>query len=288
MTEKQKDMKMADKANESHCVCHNYSSLEELSFHAHVKGCLITLSEGGRRATRDSSSFRNGLVFSGRPVKIREKVRLLVVEHSMCEWHGSVRVGFANCLPEQTPLPTMAIPDLTKYPQYTATIVPEDICCAGSEFEFWLDRDARLCIRSSDGTTYMKRTTLNIHRPIWAIVDVYGKTSAVLLLGSKKKGLFWTYRSCPALTHIKHTKDNGGYKDISKEMLDRTKNQMSNLYHENTDSDSEDCVVCYSEVSKTLLGCGHKCVCAVCAVKIYEMFGTCPLCRQRISSIKVH
>ncbi|XP_051525347.1 E3 ubiquitin-protein ligase NEURL3-like [Myxocyprinus asiaticus] len=286
MTEKKKDNKMADKANESHCLCHKGGSLESLSFHAHVKGRLITLSEGGRRATRDGSSFCNGLVFSGRPLKVRERVRLRVVERCLKDWHGSLRVGFANVLPELTALPQLAIPDLTKYPQNTATIVPEDICCPGSEFEFWLDRNAHLCIRSSDGTTYTKPTTLNTHWPIWAIVDVYGKTSAVLLLGSKKEGLFRTHRSCPALTHIKHTKDNG--EDINKEMLDRTKNQKSNRHLENTDLDAEDCVVCCSEVSDTLLSCGHKCVCTVCAMKVYNMFGTCPLCRQRICSIKDH
>ncbi|XP_051965311.1 E3 ubiquitin-protein ligase NEURL3 [Xyrauchen texanus] len=273
---------MANKANESHCVCHKYGSLESLSFHPHVKGRLITLSEGGRRATRVGSSFCNGLVFSGRPVKVRERVRLRMVERSVKDWHGSLRVGFANVLPELTALPQLAIPDLTKYPQNAATRVAEDICYPGSEFEFWLDKYANLCIRSSDGTSYTQPTTLNTRWPIWAIVDVYGQTSAVLLLGSVYKGRFRTYRSCPALTHIKRTKDNG--EDINKVMLNRTSKQKCNLHLENTEA--EECIVCYSEVSDTLLSCGHKCVCTVCAIKVYNMFGTCPLCRQRIYSIE--
>nr|XP_055023090.1 E3 ubiquitin-protein ligase NEURL1-like [Misgurnus anguillicaudatus] len=215
------------------CVCHKRTSLGPLLFHSNVNGRLITLSDGGRRATRNESSFRHGLVFSARPVKIQEKLRLRV-ESCTGNWHGSLRVGFANVLPEETTLPPLAVPDLTDSSSlYAAALLPEDKCYPGSEMEFWIDSSARICTQSSDDTTSSKQTALNIHGPIWAMIDIYGQTTAVVLLGSKKKGLIFTYRSCPALKHNKHTDDNNCvYGDIKKETLERLKKLMSMQDHE--------------------------------------------------------
>lgn len=265
------------------CVCHKRTSLGPLSFHSNVNGRLITLSDGGRRATRDESSFRHGLVFSTRPVKIREKVRLRVEDFTR-NWHGSLRVGFANALPEE--LPSMAVPDLTdSSSQYAAAILHEDTCYPGSEMEFWIDRYARICTRGSDGITYCQKTDLNIHWPIWAMIDIYGQTSEVMLLGSKKKDRIFTYRSCPALKHNKHTDDNNCVYEILKKPISMQDHESDNTGTEAFDS--EDCVVCYSEKPNTLLSCGHKCFCTPCAMKIYAMYGTCPLCRQCIQPIQI-
>uniref|UniRef100_A0A672K9Y6 NHR domain-containing protein n=1 Tax=Sinocyclocheilus grahami TaxID=75366 RepID=A0A672K9Y6_SINGR len=111
---------------EAKCVCGTRWSLKAISFHSDVKGRLITLSDGGRRVTRDESSFCHGLTFSGRAVKTEEKLRLRV-ERSDGDWHGALRLGFAHVSPEQTPLPPLAIPDLTNSPLYAAVIVPEHI-----------------------------------------------------------------------------------------------------------------------------------------------------------------
>ncbi|XP_055024275.2 E3 ubiquitin-protein ligase NEURL3-like [Misgurnus anguillicaudatus] len=271
---KEKQRQMMTNVSVHRCVCHKRTSLGPLSFHSNVNGRLITLSDGGRRATRDESSFRHGLVFSARPVQIQEKLRLRV-ERSTKNLHGSLRVGFANVLPEETTLPSMAVPDLTNSSSlYAAAILHEDTCYPGSETEFWIDRYARLWTRSSDGTKSFQPTALNIHGPIWAMIDIYGQTSAVMLLGSKKKDRLYTYRSCPALKHNKHTDDNNYiYKDINKETLKRLNKPMSMQIHESYNTgteafDSEDCVVCRSEKPNTLLSCGHKCACTPFAMKI--------------------
>ncbi|XP_055024274.2 E3 ubiquitin-protein ligase NEURL3-like [Misgurnus anguillicaudatus] len=290
MTAKKKEKQRQMMTNDSvyRCVCHKRTSLGPLSFHSNVNGRLITLSDGGRRATRDESSFRHGLVFSARPVQIQEKLRLRV-ESSTGNWQGSLRVGFANVLPEETKLPSLAVPDLTdSSSMYAAALLPEDKCYPGSEMEFWIDSSATLWTRSSDGTTFFQ-TALNIHGPIWAMIDIYGQTTAVMLLGSEKKGLLGTYRSCPALKHTDD--DNCVYGDIKKETLERLNKPMSMQIHESDNTgteafDSEDCVVCYSEKTNILLSCGHKCVCTPCATKIYELSRTCPLCRQCIQPIQ--
>uniref|UniRef100_A0A671R643 E3 ubiquitin-protein ligase NEURL3-like n=1 Tax=Sinocyclocheilus anshuiensis TaxID=1608454 RepID=A0A671R643_9TELE len=293
------------------CVCHTPWSLKAISFHSDVKGRLITLSDGGRRVTRDVSSFCHGLTFSGRPVEREEKLRLRV-ERSDGGWHGALRLGFAHVSPEQTPLPPLAIPDLTNSPLYAAVLVHEHICRAGSEVQFWLKKNGSLRIRSSDGRTHTEPTTLNPEWPVWAMIDVYGQTTAVTMLGSKKKRWIFTSWSCPAHTHIKHSEDKetqGRKKLVSMLELrnhhpDNTgKNQTSTrqLYYglvciisppklfsflalDHEAPDCEECVVCYSNVANCRLSCGHKCVCTPCAMRVDMIFGTCPLCRLPLGS----
>uniref|UniRef100_A0A8C1AYZ4 E3 ubiquitin-protein ligase NEURL3-like n=1 Tax=Cyprinus carpio carpio TaxID=630221 RepID=A0A8C1AYZ4_CYPCA len=288
------------------CVCHTRWSLKAISFHSDVKGSLITLSDGGRRVSRDESSFCHGLTFSGRAVKRGEKLRLRV-ERCGGDWHGALRLGFAHVSPEQTPLPPLAIPDLTRSPLYAAVIVPEHICRPGSEIEFMLKKNGSLRIRSSDGRTHTEQTTLNPEWPVWAMIDVYGQTTAVTMLGSEMKRWIFTSRSCPALTHIRHTED----KETQESMLELRNHHLDNTGENQTSArqlwygldhirsppkllsflaldhdapDCAECVVCYSDVANCSLSCGHKCVCTPCAMRVHMTFGTCPLCRQPLGS----
>ncbi|XP_077080267.1 E3 ubiquitin-protein ligase NEURL3-like [Siphateles boraxobius] len=281
---------MTEKKKEKVCVCHAHGSLRAICFHSEVKGPLITLCDWGRRVTRDGSSYCHGLTFSSRQVKIQEKVRLRV-EHCVRGWHGGLRVGFTHVLPEQTSLPPLAIPDLTHSPLFAAVVVPVGICRPGSEIQFWLKKNGCLRIRSSDGRTHTEQTFLNAKWPVWAMMDVYGQTTSVMMLGSKKRRCIFTMRSCPALTHIKHTED----KEIQQ--IERKKEQMTTLeqrnlrtpYLGNTDHetpDCEECAVCYSDVANVRLSCGHKCVCTPCGMRVYMTFGTCPLCRHPLGSFK--
>uniref|UniRef100_A0A672SXX1 RING-type domain-containing protein n=1 Tax=Sinocyclocheilus grahami TaxID=75366 RepID=A0A672SXX1_SINGR len=251
--------------------------LGPMTFNKDLTGQYVTLSQGGQLASRDPSSFMNGLAFLSRTVKREEKLRLRV-ERSDGDWHGALRLGFAHVSPEQTPLPPLAIPDLTNSPLYAAVLVPEHICRAGSEVQFWLKKNGSVRIRSSDGRTHTEPTTLNPEWPVWAIIDVYGQTTAVTMLGSKMKRWVFTSRSCPAHTHIKHAEDKetqGRKKLVS--MLEQR--NLRNHHPDNTAPDCEECVVCYSNVANCRLSCGHKCVCTPCAMRVHMIFGTCPLCR---------
>ncbi|XP_073676031.1 E3 ubiquitin-protein ligase NEURL3-like [Garra rufa] len=277
---------MTDKKKDNvKCVCHTPWSLKAISFHSDVKGRLITLSDGGRRVSRDESSFCHGLTFSGRPVKTEEKVRLRV-ERWDGVWHGALRLGFAHVSPEHTTLSPVAIPDLTNSPLYAAEIVPEHICRPGTEIEFWLQRNGSLRIRSSEGRTHTQPTTLNPKWPVWAMIDVYGQTTAVTMLGSKMKRWIFTSRSCPALKHIKHT-ENKETQKIQQQMSTLEQRNLRNHHLDNTDhkaQDCEECVVCYSNAANSRLSCGHKCLCTPCAMRVHMKFGTCPLCRQPLGS----
>lgn len=143
----------------------------------------MTLSEGGRRATRELSSFRYGLIFSSRPLGLDEKVHLRV-ERSMMAWHGAIRLGFTDVKPGIQPLPSLAIPELTSSQGYWAIPVPQDHCSPRTELTFWVKRSGRLCVQADNGYKHsVKMSEMNPKKPIWAMIDVYGQTNTVLLLG---------------------------------------------------------------------------------------------------------
>ncbi|KAI4880406.1 hypothetical protein NFI96_022820 [Prochilodus magdalenae] len=283
---------------QDNCGC-GHGCLGPLAFHSEAKGQLVTLSEDGRRATRDTLSFRHGLIFSSRPLKIREKVHVRI-ERSVRVWHGALRVGFTNVAPGSRPIPSLAIPELTDSPGYWAIPVPEQQCLPRAEVVFWVSQGGSLHVQTADGQKHSLKTTVDTHQPIWAMIDVYGQTHVVLLLGSVKKCLFSTRRSCPAPA-IEPTDENCGYSEIPKELLERMmgqdslqepKNQenlsfpCSQSTSQNESNESrEECVVCYSDSAAVMLICGHRCVCSQCALRVFSEFGTCPLCRHRLPPV---
>ncbi len=127
------------------------------------------------------------------------------------------------------------------------------------------------------------------------------------------KRWIFTSRSCPALTHIKHTEDKETQeKKKQTSTLEQRNHHLDNTGENQTSAkqlcyglvhiisppklfsflaldheapDCEECVVCYSDVANYCLSCGHKCVCTSCAIRVHKMFGTCPLCRQSLYSL---
>lgn len=166
------------------------SCLGPLTFHHQVFGDMVSLSQGGRLARRGGSTFKNGLVFSSRPLGIQEKIQLKVVK-STASWHGVLRVGFTNVHPAARglPLAPMAIPDLIQKPGHWAVAVHESCCTVGSELKFWV---------SSGGKVYMRINNSNrdeqildgvdVSRPLWAMIDIYGQTSCIYLQGEFTTG----------------------------------------------------------------------------------------------------
>uniref|UniRef100_A0A8C7F7R1 NHR domain-containing protein n=1 Tax=Oncorhynchus kisutch TaxID=8019 RepID=A0A8C7F7R1_ONCKI len=136
--------------------------LGPLTFHKDVMGALVSLSQGARQADRTGVTFRHGLVFSSRPVRPQERVRLRV-ELCKLTWLGAMRVGFTNVLPIARALPSLAIPDLTDLPGHWAAPVPETCCLPGSELEFWVSHGGRMYFRNANRQGH-RYTCL---RPMW-------------------------------------------------------------------------------------------------------------------------
>ncbi|KAM6954435.1 E3 ubiquitin-protein ligase NEURL3 [Aplochiton taeniatus] len=162
-----------------------FRCLGPLTFHSEAIGELVTLSSGDRLAQRAADSFRNGLVFTSRPVRVRERVRLRV-EGCEAGWHGAMRVGFTTVDPVGRALPSLAIPDLTQVPGHWAAPVPESYCLPGSQLEFWVSYGGTIYFRADSGRQNKLLEGVDLSQPLWALIDLYGQTCAVLLLDSKE------------------------------------------------------------------------------------------------------
>lgn len=161
------------------------SCLGPLTFHCQVFGDKVSLSQGCRLARRTGLTFKNGLVFSSRPVGVQERFCLKVVASSSA-WHGALRVGFTNVHPAARglPLAPMAIPNLSQKPGHWATAVPESYCAVGAELKFWVSSGGKMFMsvnKSNRGRRILEG--VDVSRPLWAMIDVYGQTSAIFLLG---------------------------------------------------------------------------------------------------------
>ncbi|XP_069380116.1 E3 ubiquitin-protein ligase NEURL3 [Paralichthys olivaceus] len=253
--------------------------LGPLTFHSHAVGQMVRLSCGGRRAERTGSTFKNGLVFSSRPVKVLEKIRLRV-EKDLISWHGALRVGFTNVSPSDRtlPLPMMAIPNLSDSPGHWAAPIPENCCQEGSEIEFWVSCGGSIYVTSNNSKPHKLLTGVDLRLPLWAMIDIYGQTCSILLLGSEKKKLISTSRSCPA-------PEPPTSPDVDSRLISDVFTLCRNEYITCLDKDiltDEYCVVCLGSEARITLPCGHRCLCKLCTPKVLQQFGTCPLCRHLI------
>nr|XP_023656846.1 E3 ubiquitin-protein ligase NEURL3-like isoform X1 [Paramormyrops kingsleyae] len=277
----------------SHCC--SGRCLGPLSFYTGATGARVTLSLDARRAERVGNTFRDGLVFSSRPVRVQERVRLRV-ERSAPQWHGALRLGFTAVRPTYRTLPSFAIPHLTDTPGYWAGIVPEVCSHPGSELQFWVTPHGELKLKVL-GTEKILLKGVDVRQPLWAMIDVYGQTSAVLLLGSKKKNLFSVQTSCPVpvpppiSSRDRMTSDINGnifpsYTTLNLESLWPPTDPwypISDNGH--ITGGSENCVVCLCQKSTVILRCGHQCLCLQCADRVFAIFRECPLCREPFTDL---
>uniref|UniRef100_UPI0037E7C1C7 E3 ubiquitin-protein ligase NEURL3 n=1 Tax=Semicossyphus pulcher TaxID=241346 RepID=UPI0037E7C1C7 len=256
----------------------NWSCLGPLTFHHQATGSKIRLSQGGHLAERKRDTFKNGLVFSSRPVRPNEKIRLRV-EKELHNWHGGLRVGFTNVPPSSMslPLPAMAIPDITNRPGHWATPVQESLCGVGSELEFWVSSGGSMYVTGCDKHKHKLKTGVDLSRPLWAMIDIYGNTYSIFLLGSKKVTWSSTKTSCPAPEHLTSSALNKHNRTIDILSLNGNSDGSISLHEDLTD---EGCVVCMENSARVTLPCAHRCVCIDCYARISQEFGNCPLCRH--------
>lgn len=161
------------------------SCLGPLTFHCQVFGEKVSLSQDCRLATRTGATFKNGLVFSSRPVGVKERIHLMVMRSSSL-WHGGIRVGFTSVHPAARglPLPPMAIPDLSEKPGHWAAAVDESWCAEGSELKFWVSSKGKIVLHAvNKNKTVAILRGVDVSKPLWAMIDLYGQTSSIFLQG---------------------------------------------------------------------------------------------------------
>lgn len=101
-------------------------------------------------------------------------------------WSGALRFGFTSLDPNElvaTDIPKYACPDLVTRPGYWAKALPERLALKDNVLSFWADRHGRVFYSINDGDPILFHCGLSIGCPLWAIVDIYGITQEVTLLG---------------------------------------------------------------------------------------------------------
>ncbi|CAN0008302.1 unnamed protein product [Lampetra planeri] len=156
----------------------------QLLFHPRAKGRNVTLDGGRTRATR-RHSFCHGVAFGHRPLRPCERVRLRFTATAP-GWSGALRFGFTSRDPgtlDSARIPRYACPDLAARPGYWAKALPESCAGRGSALEFWAEADGRAFYRVDAGEAVPFLRGVDAAGPLWALIDVYGVTQQVTLLG---------------------------------------------------------------------------------------------------------
>ncbi|ELV11662.1 Neuralized-like protein 1A, partial [Tupaia chinensis] len=153
-------------------------------FHPHTKGSQI-LMDLSHKAVKRQASFCNAITFSNRPVLIYEQVRLKITKKQCC-WSGALRLGFTSKDPSRIhpdSLPKYACPDLVSQSGFWAKALPEEFANEGNIIAFWVDKKGRVFYRINDSAAMLFFNGVRTADPLWALVDVYGLTRGVQLLG---------------------------------------------------------------------------------------------------------
>ncbi|XP_048670776.1 E3 ubiquitin-protein ligase NEURL1B [Marmota marmota marmota] len=158
-------------------------------FHAQAKGKNVRLDGHSRRATR-RNSFCNGVTFTQRPIRLYEQVRLRLVAVRP-GWSGALRFGFTAhdpSLMSVQDIPKYACPDLVTRPGYWAKALPENLALRDTVLAYWADRHGRVFYSVNDGEPVLFHCGVAVGGPLWALIDVYGITDEVQLLGRWRPG----------------------------------------------------------------------------------------------------
>uniref|UniRef100_A0A8C5KMB7 E3 ubiquitin-protein ligase NEURL3 n=1 Tax=Jaculus jaculus TaxID=51337 RepID=A0A8C5KMB7_JACJA len=220
---------------------------EALRFHRDAKGTQVRLDAQGCTARR-SATFGDGIVFSQRPVWPGERVALRVLRQEG-GWCGGLRVGFTRLDPARVSapcLPPFVCPDLEKQSPTWAALLPDGCVRAGSVVCFWVNRRGWLFAKVNASRPLLLRKDVLVSAPLWAVMDVYGTTKAIELLGETSSMRWfsepWTVQ--------------------------------------------EECVICFHHTANTcLVPCGHSHFCGPCAWHIFRDTAKCPVCRWEIKEV---
>ncbi|XP_008120017.1 E3 ubiquitin-protein ligase NEURL3 [Anolis carolinensis] len=242
-----------------------------LFFHPYVKGSQIVMDESHRTARR-AATFRDGLVFSNRPVRVYEKVALRISKDDG-KWHGGLRVGFTwedpSCLKPRD-LPPFACPNLIRRGKTRARLLPDEYCEEGTVVSFWVDTRGRVLYSiNGEPEQFLLLDKVLVTSPLWAVMDIYGRTKAIQLLDPSSLATNCDSHRLLPLTCKVFSESNGP--------------EVSHLSGKRS---RDECVICLERDSNAMmLPCSHANFCTGCSLKILKTSGRCPLCRRKVKKI---
>nr|XP_009859191.1 neuralized-a protein isoform X2 [Ciona intestinalis] len=168
------------------CDSTPYIRDDRLLFHP-IHGKNITLSHD-RKIARRTSSFCYGVAFSSRPIRINERISIRL-ETISTMWSGVMRFGVTCVDPNSlnpNDLPRYLCPDLTNKPGFWAKALSDDFAIENNVISFFVNHTGELhfSVNGNEQETFISGINLRSHQPIWMVVDVYGNSTALRIMGN--------------------------------------------------------------------------------------------------------
>lgn len=236
---------------------------QPLAFHE-VRGDNVLLERNNMAASR-SKGFCKGIVFSSRPVQVNERIRLKIGK--VCSgWSGLLRLGFTWHDPR-----TLAgsLPDtVSQFPAsaagHWAGPVGANYAVEGTLVEYQVcgNGDVLLTIDGKDTGVLLKG--VDTRSLLWAMVDIYGSTTAIQIVGA---------------TDVGATEGRGVAKpSTSKATIEKPQPEKT---------EDLQCRLCFDkDIDCVLVACGHLVTCYTCGLKLFELnVPLCPVCRKPIERL---
>ncbi|XP_053572005.1 E3 ubiquitin-protein ligase NEURL3 [Bombina bombina] len=259
---------------------------KDLYFHPYAKGSYICLSDCKQRAER-IQSFCNGILFSNRPIRNKERLCIRILEEDF-EWHGGLRVGFTLYNPDildPENFPRFACPDLTLHYGFWGVGIPDDLCQVGAVLSFWIGCKGQVFIQGKkDSCPRLLFSGLPKNTPLWCMLDVYGCTKTIKLLYPPKSSSV-----CSCCLDKASNALNARHSCPSSPTPCEYQDLQSESKYCCSLEDDPTCIICQDRLPDTLLlPCGHCTFCISCILEVQRQNAKCPLCRKKFSNIKMY
>jgi len=162
-----------------------------VAFHPTARGSAVhSVSARADLVERRPEALSDGVVFSARPVKLRQRICLELRRRrhnapgadSDHDVPGSARLGFTRHDPGSLvkSLPPFAVPDLTDRDGFWARAVGD--VGVGGRVTVWLDDNgsARWNVNGVDHGVLLDGLPVDV--PLWLLVDLYGPVTSTRLI----------------------------------------------------------------------------------------------------------
>lgn len=154
-------------------------SLVPLPFHS-TKGRSVHMSEDGCVASRSTSAYQQGYVFTLRPITFGEKIIIQVLK-SDDRFSGALAFGLTSCNPaslRQSDLPDDSDALLDRPEYWVVTKNVSSSSRTGDEIALCVTPNGEVTI-SKNGSTPVFLMNVDVTLQLWAFMDIYGSTESI-------------------------------------------------------------------------------------------------------------
>lgn len=154
-------------------------NLSPLLFHS-TKGRNVHLTNGGCIASRTTSTYEQGYVFTLRPIKFGEKIIIQVLKSDQ-RFSGSLAFGLTSCNPaslRQSDLPDDADKLLDRPEYWVVTKNVSSSSRTGDEIALCVTANGDVTI-SKNGAAPVLLMKVDVTLQLWAFMDIYGSTESI-------------------------------------------------------------------------------------------------------------